>query len=533
MALSIIASSENRLWARSPIYVVLATDAYQLTVARKPRFKYLLNTIQPRVAGDTLTFIFDSYSVTMTAIAANGTPDGNTFRIKAAGQSLSDWADVVVADLGLNLYLGSTFKVFKFVTGSGSAASVYLELLGDGIIRGYGSTGALGTPVITIENTTALATFQPNFSIRVELFVEENYRQGPFGAAKATFNLKPNHNSQVIVYAQKVVFDYLTVDLPQLPADNQLVKLCTEIQKRIWLRAVEQYGEPAVIKPYDTGLSIEAFVLKAGVSDAVYSDSYDPEQAPDVTKHKFLSLHPAIKVSDEQPEWLYFRRDIAEIDHVQIIVTFANGNTSQLQITLANLNAVSQAEDVVSIETGFDQLNLGAIATASPIIYWDIELQDNLNNQLYRSRRYYRNTNESRFTRYFVYQNSLGGMDTLRAEGTLSRKIDVKRAKAYRPKQYDFALPQRTVTNDKTSEETVHTVTSGHITKAHADYLEELERSDYVYEYRNGRFEPILIEAGSWQVEDDKGMYSVQFSYTAAYAEDIYMPYEDGQKMVY
>jgi len=535
MALTIVKDSGSKLWARNPIFVVLETDNYQLTREIKPRFRITLSAIIIILPGDSYDFIFDGYTVNMEAVAASATPNENQFRVRAGGQGFTAWVDQFITDLLQNTYISSTFSGYQEVIVSNYSSSAYLQLLDEGLLQGYGSSGVANALPVTIETASVAATYRPNFSVRCELFVEENYRQGLYGAPKAVYALKPDSNNQVVFYADPVIMDYLTVDLPQVPSLNQLVKRCTEIAKQTWVRFTEQYGNPVVKQPFLPTLENRAFVLKAGVSDVVYTDLYDPEQAPDPDKRKFLTLHPDKKVFKDQPEWLYFKRDIAAINNIQIIVYYANGssNTTTFSISNAQINAVSEADDVVIVEVGHDQLQLDAFPSISTITHWDVQLRDAANLPLYLPKRYTLKTTPSRFYRYFIYQNSLGAMDTLRTEGAIERKISTKRQKAYRAKQYNFEVPQRIVTNDKQSEETVYTVSTGHITKAEADYLDELLRSDYVYAYRNGRFEPILLEDGSWQVTEDSGIYGITFSYTAAYSEDIYMTYGDGQALVY
>ncbi len=525
---TIIRQPGNQFFALNPIAFRLQTNQYLLTPAQRPKANIFWEFFDYPVAGNIIDITCDwGYSLVLTFVASN--PGTNQLTGYVSGSAVTYYNNLV-SELRQNTIIGTFFDVVATNPGNGGAYWITLVKRTDSPISIFGNTGNFST---SKSNVVAPATYRPNFSFLLELFVEQVYRSGVYGKVNASqlpnasYKPIPKANNQADVYINNALLDYLTFDLPQLPADNILVKRCDNIQVRWWCRITERYGNPVVTQPWSLSRERSGFAVKAGLNDESYTPGYNPIPAESPSINKWMTECPEKEVLPGQPEWLCFRRDDSDIAKVVIRVTFANGTlySSGLapQISEATINAVSQANDIVMIEAGYDQLNLGAIPTASSIVSWEMQLLDASNNDLYAPRKYKVKDQPFLHLRYFIFQNSKGGVDTLRCTGKLTKVQKVERVKAYRAREYAYQLPERLVISKVTDEETMYEISTGHITKAYSDYLQEFMRSEYVYEYRNGAYYPVLIEPGSYErFIEDSGMYSVSFKFIAAYEEKIY-----------
>ena len=526
MAVTILKEPGDQFFARNPIAFRLQTDKYLQTPAQRPAVLIQWTTGNEPAAGDLIEIAGNwGYTLTLTFVASS--PSTNELTAYASGP-IATYRAALIAELQQNKILGTFFEIED--TSPGTFSIIALHKRDGQIITLSGNTGAFS---VVQSNTITAAVYRPNFSFLLELFVEQGYRSGVYGKVEASqlpnaiYKPTPNTSSQADIYLQDALIDYLTFDLPQLPADDILVKLCEKTQVRWWCRITETYGNPAITQPWAQARERSGYAVKSGLNDEEYTPTYNPMPAEASTVNKWMTKCPEKEILPSQPEWLSFRRDDADIAKIVIRVTFANGNlySSGLapQISEAQLNAVSQQNDIVMVEAGYDQLGLGAIPTSSPIVSWEMQLLDASNNNLYKPRKYKVKEQPFLYLRYFIFQNSLGGVDTLRCTGKLTKVQKVERTKSRRPREYSFQMPERLLISTVTDEEMLYEISTGHITKAYADYLQELMRSEYVFEYRNGAYFPVQIEQGSLQLfTEDSGMYSLSFKYIAAYDEKIY-----------
>lgn len=143
------------------------------------------------------------------------------------------------------------------------------------------------------------------------------------------------------------------------------------------------------------------------------------------TGGKFLTYQPRVKkVTDCQPEWL---RMIITTNNttanVKAEVTFENGNT---QAVNPAISVLGQNNDVIEIPSGFMQLGLDSIS--GNIASWKVWVEDQSQNVISEEMTYQLDfLGFSDITRYYLFENQLGGFDTLRTTGVLEVKEKIQR----------------------------------------------------------------------------------------------------------
>jgi len=527
MAITIIYETAAQYYAGSPMAFRLQTDKYVQTPGQKIAVVIVITPGNEPGVGDIIEIASNwGFTLTFTFVASN--PSTNELTAYSSG-TLAAYIAQLIAELQQNYVIGTFFDLADTSPLGYTFGSITLSKRDSGIINLSGNTGGFS---VVHSNVVIDPVYRPNFSFILELYVEQPYNSGNYGKAtsqlaNAVFNPVPNADSQADVYINDVLYSFLTFDFPQLPADNILAKLCTNIQVRCWLRITEAYGNPVTVQPWSQSLYRFGFGVKGTIKDSEYNQAYDPSPAAGPTVNKFMTRCPDKEVLPNQPEWLTYRRDDVAINNILIKVTFADGTLYSAgtapQINKSTLDAVSGENDVIMIEAGYAQLGLDALPSSSPVAKWEIQFLDAANDTLYKPKVYYLKDQPFLYVRYFIFQNSLGGVDTLRCTGTLTKLHKVEREKSYRAREFTFQNPQRLVISTVTDEEMMYELNTGHIKKAYADYLQEFLRSEYVYEYKNGAYYPVQIEPGSWELfEEGKGMYSITFKFITAYEETVY-----------
>ena len=206
---------------------------------------------------------------------------------------------------------------------------------------------------------------------------------------------------------------------------------------------------------------------------------------------RFLTWQPDAKyVRTDQPERLYFLTNFTPSPKalmLRVRVCFADNSYDTF--TAMTVNDVTPMS-VYCMPVGFDELNLG---TQPKVVLWYETWLSNENAEVVsevRTFRVDRIAYES--VRYIVFQNSLGGYDTLRCVGSATELVTVQRQIIERFTDYDYLPTVSDVLINSVTGERQITVNVGNWLNAdYREYLEELLLSEDFYIVDGEEFIPL------------------------------------------
>lgn len=289
--------------------------------------------------------------------------------------------------------------------------------------------------------------------------------------------------------------------------------------KKYLLHYAELYaGSVGIIDPY---ASLTAAYAILGAFDYKMVAALNEQEytlLDYITTYKsFLTWQPTTKtISQDQPEKLYFLvfNDISAIE-IHIKAYFTDGTDSGDQ-QLATIGSVSQYQ-VYEIMIGYNQIDWDKISEKD-IEKYEIWLEDNAGNVQSQVRTYILETKSYRNERIFLFRNSFGAFDTLRATGRKTQQNEYERM-ILEKNDENFSLQQQY----QVLERSVFTLNTGWLTLSERNWLRELLLSEEVYEIMGDYKFPVIITDEKREFRDDDNyLYSLEINYKFAFKDPVF-----------
>ena len=272
-------------------------------------------------------------------------------------------------------------------------------------------------------------TTKPNLSFLCDVWVEPDYLSGTFVQAGTTLEQPADREGRTTFDVQALLDAYLRAHVPAPGATTP--ERAESLFKRFYLVHREQFGTPPVAGAART-LDYR-YVVQGGLgfyeaAARTWFSTYQPNYLP------FLTWEPKVKaVLDDQPEYLYHLVLGSPPDfQVWLKVGFTDAPTQTVALWQPVVGAHSA--EVYCLPVGFRALSLGLLGTTlDSVAWWEVWVADATNTtRLSETRRFERVRRRYPHRRYFLFQNSLGGMATYAALGEAQLDAEVTGEEAAR-----------------------------------------------------------------------------------------------------
>lgn len=235
---------------------------------------------------------------------------------------------------------------------------------------------------------------------------------------------------------------------------------------------------------------------------------------------RFLTWQEKKKTIDrEQPEFLYFLINMKPKPaalKVRARLLFKDGTSEKR--TLKTTDDVIQF-CVYCIPVGFQALGLLAIEDelGKEIDSYEIWLNNDQDDRISEYRTYILNTEYNRNVRYLIYQNGLGGFDTIKCYGQASTSVSITANLAqksleagYRPSSDELFV------TSKFGERSI-TLNTGYLEADQLNYLEDLAWAEKVFLVTKEGFIPLVADSGTYTPgQDDENLAGRSFAFRQA-----------------
>ncbi len=494
----------------NPVYFKLATD----NNIEIPGIRSIAQLIFVSVAteNDTLTL---SWADKVLVFTFKDTPDESGLQLPTSPSHEGDWTALITSLLSLNYYIDKDFIVTTsatdifFTSRLGSSANIMaIEFSWTGTEPGayYGG----GTDEVA-------RTF---FKIGLQLLILNGSTFEKVGEDA----LPVDNNKMALFDIHNLFADQLESEFKFPDASDQLIILRSNMCREYRIRYFERFGSgqtPQILTESDS-----FFILKAGIShlqEAIYNRQESSLWEKITYNDYFLTWQPKSKLIDRyQTEKLYYLvQDTKTSLDLKIEITYNDG-TAQSTVTKESI-ANPQVKGVYEFALTLNTLQLSGY-DGSTIQHFRAWVEDGDSNRISEIRTFEMDYEPHENIRYFLFQNSLGGFDTLRITGDVSDSIEHERVDITKILGSAFTEVDHKIEAGIIREIKKYSANTGWKTEADVSWLRDFLLSKQIYQVSDAnKLIPILITSTSAnQRRDRDDLFSISFEYRRAFNNKFY-----------
>ena len=340
-------------------------------------------------------------------------------------------------------------------------------------------------------------TTKPNLSFLCEVWVEPDYLSGVFVQVGPQLEQPADGQGRTRFEVSALLDAYLREHLPAL-ASPLAIERADSLFRRFYLKTAQKYGTPALPEPLTAAR--QHYVLLGGLSqeEAAAGNwfAYQAATAP------FLTWEPDYqKVLPGQPVYLYYQ-------HL--------GTGPGLQLWRRVLSGATRVEQQLATVTDARRLEVYCLRVGEDLppeaTGFEVWVADTATGAVLSTVRHYQ-VDRTYYPkpRFFLYTNSLGGVNVLAAVGDAKHALEVSTEQAPRA-QFDPLLGD-TITLDRSGTPTL-SVASGKRRRQQVVADQEMLLSPRVTLLSGGFYWPGLIKKATFVVRDEaEGLLSLAFDY--------------------
>lgn len=404
---------------------------------------------------------------------------------------------------------GMTPGIYTCLVTDAHGATVTVTVTIDGYNKFYFSRN----PVVLELAATNLAT-KPNLRFLCEVWLETAYLSGVFVNIAGELVQPADVDGRTTFDVSTLLDAYVQPDWPDHGQAG--VQQASQCFKRFYLQHSEQWdGSPA---PTYTVRETHYLVYGGLDFDEYATQSYFTYLRP--TVHPFLTWEPVQKeVFADQPEFLYYHHDSLTDKTFSAGITFTDSTGATTSAVLYAATGV-QCFEVWRLGVGLRQLR-AALGPAVPadVVAWSVTVTSSTSGSDFSETRYYQLSEElPAERRYFLYANSIAGINTLATVGKAKREVTFSNTVVQRSLQpkYDPAQGDAFATN--VAGVPVLTANTGYLNREQLEALQDFLLSEEIRYSDTDRYRAgTLVPADTLLLEDDDSpLLSVDIAFTLA-----------------
>lgn len=501
MALTLPISPTQYNLSKNPVVAQIITDNLYINKGRLAFFYMRFITLGAG-NGATLVFEWDDNIVVMTAAYI---PDesGNQFHSWTGLLSLDAYVSLVAQDFNKNYLINQDWNLIPY-----DNKIVFRAIKKQALVMLFTS---YWPTIIEAANQAGMDIVKKeNYVIVIDIYFTDIY--GFTVKPKIiSIELPPDDNGVVAFDISKILSAYLKSDLP-ISGQNTITR-CDNLLKKYRINYYEKYG----VIPTEKIIYSDTLgrILKGGISFEEFPFNKNFIDDYIIANQKFLTWQPGIKyIHTDQPEYLYYlSNNNVTTFSVNFKVYFSDGtNTTS---TLFSKTGVSKYE-IFIIPTGYTLAGVGNVNPAKTVIKYQVTINNGAD--VSETITYIIDTKKYLDTRYYLFENSISGIDTLRTAGIKENGYELDYDLIEKDVPFDYSIPASQFEKTFPTKQGSYVVSTGWKSKEYIDYLEDLFLSKNVFEVIAGEHIPIIITSKKQKPHDSlTNVFALTFEYTHAY----------------
>jgi hypothetical protein len=446
-----------------------------------------------------------------------------TAKLELPSNSDSSYADQAEYAFALRNKLAEHYELyrdFELIVSSDPAYKISL------VPRKFGPDYAITfTESITNFSTTSSPgqspTYTANYSIRVEVFVEQTMYANDFlvpeGSEK---DLVPGDDERVLFSVHDVLRPYLEDDIPSL--SPVAITTNTKSIKRFTVRAGERTISGGVANiPAFKAIQNTFIAVNGGVSRD-REHTVDWNDYVKTQSYKFLTNMPRnVLVHKQQP--IFLTSWLGDLNPTKVtLMLYYNDNTSEEKDTLLT-DATSQ-QYFVNLPAGYTQLGIdGLKAVGKEVIAYDLTFRrQNTVNTFSETIQFEVNQDYYPSNHFFLFRNTYGFWDSVWCAGDASEKANVRHDEIER--KVDNTVTTNAVintlrkVNPQFNNSTVYE--TNYRKSDYIRYLKEMLGTERIFKVVGGKLYEGLILTDKADLPDDS-QFEDSFSFEFSFGKEV------------
>jgi len=514
MAITVTLSPPALAYTRNPVAVNATSNSLVTTPEARPYLDLALTTTSP-LNGESLTWQItdpETGEVQLVLLFSATTPDatGSQFPTNP-GDPVDDWAAVVRSYLQTNPFLNTYYTVTLQAGATATSATLRIQARTADVGLQFlviidGLTGVTAAAT----NTTTAKVYRAAFKLWMFLFLENPYES-------AIWNRVPidayRDQDDVFRFDLGPYLDAYCGQIGGMPAHNLAAPsfFISQGVLQYYLQYAEQYQDVSDEAPEFKvqSLSYTRFrALAGGLNPLEYpANTNFIAQLP--TTKRLLSWWPDGKLlSVDQPEFISWLNATGANRNIglRVIITYTDTTTDTINPILADTNHTVKAGEVVHVPVGYTALALAAVDVAKTVCEWTVTLIDDTSPTPLTysiTRRYVLDSYPRKQSRYLLWLNSLGGLDTLRCTGVQSTTRRTAKESLERYLAPDYAALDGQADALLSADQYEAKLQSGYMTARERMAAQDIFAARHAFLVQNDRMERIVVSASSVLVQQD------------------------------
>jgi hypothetical protein len=371
-------------------------------------------------------------------------------------------------------------------------------------------------PIYFLLRTDEVA--QPNIRIYIKVKIY-NETLASYQDVAPPMSLIPDINGDAVFRIESLLDDFIDTFFPVVP------DIVTSINcPQFIIEYAESFGEPPVIQSYTQ--SNEKFILRGGLNVGEYDTVKYFSDIP----RSYLSTYSDTKVvAPNSIDYLYFLLEpIFDTTEIQMKVAILMNNGDEF-IEYTDKIAATSKRQIVRFSAGFYQLGLQTLYPPDEVYSYTCYIIEQ-NFQRISAPRYFTMDTYLCDSKFFIYENSKGGMDSLTATGKNSSEIEISKRFAEKHLAYNYTSQGAKFYNHGST--STYNTSYSEIVKSSVGYkncdevnaLKDFLLSEKVWEYKIkdgiGKFFPVVVTTQKQTIYDDLDRFEHAFEFEFRYAFD-------------
>lgn len=395
-------------FSKNMLQLVLQSDDYLVAAAVKSINFLNFNTA---IAEDTVFVL--SWNAGTATMTAKDAPDDSGLQFPS-GDGSNSYVTGLLDWFNGNAFLSRDYVITADI--SGAHPKLVFTAINNGPDYDFTSfnSGASGVD-------TNGVTDQPktNFMHHLELWIAAADRSSYTKAFYANIPLDYPLTAKTTVDIHEALHAFLTSDYPELSA---AYSICQNSIRPYYFRMAQFYGSIPFVRKLTK--SATYYINKGGLSkkNALLRDII-AELAPGTDKTKWRFLRQGSKnkpVSPAQPEWLTWINFTGASQTISLELTIYNDDSSDSGPINVVAGVVTPSLQKLQFQAGFTQLDITSRQDLKNPIYYTLRIKGAA-GYLTDTYTYVIDYTYRPWPRYFVYENSYGGFQTI---GTVGKGIN-------------------------------------------------------------------------------------------------------------
>ncbi|MEH0154031.1 SprB repeat-containing protein [Limibacter armeniacum] len=334
-----------------------------------------------------------------------------------------------------------------------------------------------------------------DLQFQLDLYVETEYLTNQYEKIITLIQPADSDGSSVFDLS-RLVDRYIEAQPPSL----EQTEVNREDQNflRFYVEQRERYGTPTVEGVITK--STVFYVLQGGGSFEAVAAQRFQDYINSTDRFFTWDINPR-KTTPTTPQWLYYMSKSKSGFEVHVELFYTDGSSSTQKVLSQGNTRVFELH---SIPSGYQQLNIDTlIQSGKTLKAYEVLVKNTQGITVSERYRYVMDNNHQQFELTMVYQNSLGGFNALRCTGKSAYKVRTQTDEIERNLNYDYkVIDGETEVVQKMGERSI-TFSTGYLTKAEADSLQDFMLSRKVYLIRDGELLPVTIKDSTYKVAED------------------------------